>query len=334
MILFPEIAPFETGHLTVTDGHCLYWERIGRRGGVPALFLHGGPGSGCTPTHRRYFDPDVFDLILLDQRGAGRSTPTASLKGNTTADLIADLERIRERVGFDRWVVAGPSWGSTLALAYAEAHPDHVSGLLVEGVFLGTQSEIDWWHSPHGVARVFPDAYADFVAPLPTKQRDTAASVLAWYQAAMDEEWTSAAPELAGLHDPATPLERLRKSALYRWTEFEERISWLDCDADQARSSLAQRGADYVAAHSRIEAHFFANRCFLEEGQLLHHADRLAETPIQIVQSRYDMVCPPRAAYQLSAACPHTELTLIPVNGHAMTEAVHPAFIRALAKLV
>ncbi|MEE2567110.1 prolyl aminopeptidase [Hyphobacterium marinum] len=321
------------GLTPVSGGHSIYWERSGKAGGVPAVFLHGGPGSGCTPTHRRYFDPDIFDLTLFDQRGSGRSTPKAGLDANTTSDLIADIESLREMAGHERWIVAGPSWGSTLAIAYAEAHPERVSGLLVEGVYLATRSETDWWHSEDGAPRFHPDAWADFIAPVPEGFRATAKQVRDWYLDAMRREAEGGAPILDRLGDASADIDDLRRSALYRWTEYEERLSWLACSADTARTSMAARGKDYVVSHSLIEAHYFANDCFLAEGQLLANADRLASIPMEIIQSRQDMVCPPRAAWHLAQACPQARLTMIAGNGHAMTEAVYPALIAALSRL-
>lgn len=333
MTLFPDRLPQMAGLTPVSGDHAIYWERSGQAGGVPAVFLHGGPGSGCTPTHRRYFDPDVFDLTLFDQRGSGRSTPRAGLDANTTADLIADIESLRELAGHERWIVAGPSWGSTLAIAYAQAHPDRVSGLLVEGVFLATEKETDWWHGEDGAPRFHPDAWQDFIAPVPEDSSASAKQVRDWYLAEMRREAADGARVLDRLDDPLASLADLRRSALYRWTEYEERLSWLDCSPETARSSLAARGKDYVVSHSLIEAHYFANNCFLAADPLLAHTDRLAAIPMEIIQSRQDMVCPPQAAFRLADACPHARLTLINGNGHAMTERVYPALIAALARL-
>lgn len=333
MTLFPETEPYQTGRLNTADGHDLYWERAGKPGGVPALFLHGGPGSGCTPRHRRFFDPAVFDAVLFDQRGAGRSRPHLSLENNDTGRLIADIEALRAHLKLDRWIVFGPSWGSTLALAYAQAHPARVSGLLVEGVFLGSAAEAAWLYGPDGAARFFPDAYAAFIAPVPDSVRGGTDKLIAWHYAQMRREWAAGAPDLQKLSDPAAPLAALRRSPLYRWTEYEERLSYLDQDAAAARAGLAARGPDFVAAHSLIEAHYFAHECFLAPEQLLRDAARLRDIPMHIVQSRYDMVCPPAAAFRLAAACPQTKLAIVPVNGHAMTDAAFPAVTAALADL-
>jgi proline iminopeptidase len=333
MTLFPEISPFETGRLETGDGHSLYWERCGRKGGVPAVFLHGGPGSGCTPTHRRYFDPDVFDLVLLDQRGCGRSTPLFSLENNTTPHLVADLESLRRRMGFEGWVVMGPSWGSTLALAYAQAHPESFSGLLVEGVFLTSEAEHAWWHAEPGAPSLFPDAFADFLAGADAPAQKEIPAFLARMRDDMLAEINSGLPALDRLEDPETPISTLRQSLVYRWTEYEDRISWIEASPADVRSALATRGKNYVAGHSLIEAHYFANHCFLEPDQLVRDAGRLAGIPMEIVQSRYDTVCPADAAWRLKHACPHAELTMVPANGHAMTERVFPAVRTALSRL-
>ncbi|WP_394692152.1 alpha/beta fold hydrolase [Hyphobacterium sp.] len=300
---------------------------------MPIVFLHGGPGSGCTPSHRRYFDPDVFDVVLFDQRGCGRSRPLFALDGNTTQNQIADLESLRKLFGFKKWIVMGPSWGSTLTLAYAQAHPESVSGILVEGVFLATESEFAWWHTEPGAPSLFPDAFEVFMAQ---EERPERAKISAFFQSAcnaMTAEIESGMPVLARMSDTNASLDELRTSLLYRWTEYEDRISWLDASPQHVRESLASRGADFVACHSLIEAHYFANGCFLEPGQLIRDAHRLGEIPMEIVQSRYDVVCPPDAGYRLKQACPHARLTMITRNGHAMTEAVYPAVLEALARL-
>ena len=280
-----------------------------------------------------FFNPDIFDLLLFDQRGAGRSTPSLSLEANTTAHLINDIEALRRMAGHERMVIMGPSWGSTLALAYAEAHPDRVAGLLVGGVFLGTKKELGWWHDPSGVPRFFPDAYADFISPVPVDLRSSAPEVIDWYRKAMEDEVATGMPYLKALSSSDASIDQLRKSALYRWTEYEDRLSWLECSPEMARTGMAARGVDFVASHSMIEAHYFANDCFLSPGQLITNAEKLADIPIQIIQSRYDMVCPPGAAFKLAEMCPKAELTLVPVNGHAMTDQIFPLVAKALAKL-
>lgn len=334
MTFFPPIDPYETGRLAVSGGHEIYYERSGRKGGVPALMLHGGPGSGCTADHRRLFDPEIFDTLLLDQRGAGRSTPLAGLAHNTAQDLVADIEALRTHLGIDRFVVFGPSWGSTLALLYAETHPDSVRGVVVEGIFTGTPSELDWWLSPHGVARIFPDVRADLLTHVPQRVHDApSADLMAWYMDAMAEEWADGAPVLERLNDSSATIDDLRASPLYRWTEYEERLSYLEKSPQATRDSMAARGRGYVATHSLIEAHYFTHDCFLEPGQILRDAGRLKDVPMHIVQSRYDMVCPAGTALALARACPHADFTMIPVNGHAMTDAVRPTVIAAIREM-
>lgn len=332
MTFFPPIEPYESGRLKVSGGHEIYYERSGRKGGVPALMLHGGPGSGCTADHRRLFDPDVFDTLLVDQRGSGRSAPLAQLENNTAQDLVADLEALRTHLGIDRFVVFGPSWGSTLTLLYAETHPEAVRGLVVEGVFCATPDELDWWMSPGGVARIFPDVRADLLKHVPERLHDARYdNLMTWYFEAMQEEWAAGAPVLDRLEDSAASLDDLRESALYRWTEYEERLSYLEKSAEEARRSMAARGRGYVATHSLIEAHYFTQDSFLEPDQILRDAGRLRDTPMHIVQSRYDMVCPAGTALKLASACPHADFTMIPVNGHAMTDAVRPSVIAAIS---
>ena len=320
--LFPPNDPHRTSMLAVSDGHTLYWEQCGAPGGMPLLVLHGGPGSGASAKFRQLFDPARFNVTLFDQRGCGRSTPHLALEANTTADLIADIEALRQSLGIETWVVFGPSWGSTLALAYAEAFPERVKALVVEAIFLGTREELDWWHSPGGAPRFFPEAFADFIAPVPQAHRASPRAIMDWCFADMQREIEGGLAELRQLADPSLPIGALRRSTLYRWTEYEDRISWLDQSADATRAGLAERGVDFVAAHSLIEAHYFRYGCFLEPDQLVRDAGKLAGIPMHILHSRYDMVCPPAGAVRLARACPHAELHMVPVNGHAMTDDV------------
>ncbi|MAL08513.1 MAG: prolyl aminopeptidase [Maricaulis sp.] len=334
MTLFLPIEPYATGRLKVSGRHEIYYERSGKPGGIPALMLHGGPGSGCTPTHRRLFDPDVFDTLLIVQRGAGRSTPLAGLAHSTAQDLVADIEALRTELGIDRFVVFGPSWGSTLALLYAETHPESVRGVVVEGIFTGTPRELDWWLSPHGVARLFPDVREDLLAHVPERLHDAPApELMAWFMEAMQAEWAAGAPVLDRLADASASLDDLRHSALYRWTEYEERLSYLEKSAEEARLSMAERGRGYVATHSLIEAHYFTNDCFLKPDQIIRDAGQLSRVPLHIIQSRYDMVCPAGTALRLADACPHARLTIIPVNGHAMTDSMRPVVIDAISSM-
>lgn len=328
---FAEQAAWREGRLTVGDGHELHWECCGNPDGIPLVFLHGGPGSGVSAKFRRMFDPAVYNLVLFDQRGAGRSTPHLSLVGNTTQDLVTDIEALRAHLGIARWMVFGPSWGSTLALVYAQTHPEAVSALVVEAVFTARPDELSWWHGPDGARRFFPDAFADFIAPVPTALRDDHAAIARWNIDAMKAEIAAGMPHLADLENPATPLETLRRSALYRWTEYEDRMSYLDNPAETVRAGLSARGRDFVAAHSLIEAHYFSHACFLEPNQIFDQASQLADIPMGILHSRYDMICPARVAFDLALACPHADFRLVPINGHGMTEATQAELNQLMA---
>ena len=330
---FPEIAPRHTGRLPLDGAHVMHWQACGNPDGLPLLFLHGGPGSGASPKYRRMFDPDRFNIILFDQRGAGRSTPHLCLQDNTTAHLVADIERLRTHLGIARWIVFGPSWGSTLALAYAEAHPDRVSGLVVEGIFLGRDSDLEWLFGENGSRMAFPDAWADFIAPVPPAARTSVRATMDWCFADMQRELAEGRTRLDRLADPDTSLAQLRQSTLYRWTEYEDRLSYLDNPPEAVREGLRARGADFVAAHSLIEAHYFLNHCFLEPDQLLRDAYRLADIPMHILQSRYDMVCAAASAFALKDACPHAGFDLVPVNGHGMTETTQAILNRIMGDL-
>ena len=304
--LFPEIGPFETGYLPLTDGHVMYWEQVGHPRGRPALFLHGGPGAGAGAVHRRFFDPQFWRVAIFDQRGAGRSRPLGSLAANTTAHLVADIEALRAHLGLERWLLFGGSWGSTLALAYAQAHPERVIGLVLRGVFLGRAPEVEWFL--HGMARVFPDAHAAFLAHLPEDERG---DVLAGY--------------LARLTHP-DPL--VHQPAARAWSVYEGSCSTLLPSPDTVASFAQDRTALGLA---RIEAHYFAHGLFLPEGGLLGHMHRIAHLPAEIVQGRYDMVCPATSAFELAAAWPQARLTVIPDAGHS---ALEPGVRRALVAAV
>ena len=243
---FPSIPPRKADDLPVSGGHTLYFEECGNPDGLPLVFLHGGPGSGASAKYRRMFDPDVFNLILFDQRGCGRSTPHLSIEANTTAHLIEDIERLREHLGFERWMVFGPSWGSTLALAYAEAFPERVSGLVVEGIFLAQPSDLDWMHGPDGARNVFPDAWADFAAPAPERARKSPRAMMEWCFEQMQAEITNGLTLLRRLDDTSVSLEEIRQSTLYRWTEYEDRLSYLDNPPEAVLSGLRARGAEFV----------------------------------------------------------------------------------------
>ncbi|OCW57727.1 prolyl aminopeptidase [Hoeflea olei] len=294
--LYPEIEPFETGFLDTGDGHRVYWERVGTRGAKPAVFLHGGPGGGCGPVHRRLFDPALYDVILFDQRGCGRSTPFASLDNNTTWHLVADIERLREMAGFDKWLVFGGSWGSTLALAYAETHPEAVSELVLRGIYTLTKAELDWYYQ-FGVSEMFPDKWERFLAPIPEAERG---DLMAAYRKRLIGE------------DRAAQI-----AAAKAWSGWEgETITLLP----EPSTSDKFHEDQFALAFARIENHFFVHGGWLEEGQLLRDASKLADIDGVIVHGRYDMPCPARIAWQLSKAWPRAEFHLIEGAGHAFSE--------------
>ncbi|MCC6736774.1 MAG: prolyl aminopeptidase [Bauldia sp.] len=296
--------------LDVGDGHRLYVEQAGRPDGLPAVFLHGGPGSGCRPGQRELFDPQRYRAVLFDQRGAGRSVATDRLHANTTAHLVADLERIRETLGIERWLVVGGSWGATLALAYAEAHPERVTGLALRAVFLGTRAELDWAFVD-GPKRLRPDLFADFLAGL-TKS-EWADPLAAYFDRILDA-------------DPA-----VHRPAAWRWHDTERVLS----AAAPARQRLAPPTAgSTLPATPFFEAHYFRNDCFLRPDQLIAGARRLAGIPGIIVQGRYDLLCPPATSFALAAAWPKAEVRIVEGAGHAMTEpGITPALRSAIDEL-
>jgi proline iminopeptidase len=304
--LFPEIGPFETGYMPVSGGHVMYWEQVGHPRGQPVLFLHGGPGAGAGAVHRRFFDPNFWRIVIFDQRGAGRSRPLGSLVANTTQDLVDDIEQLRKHLRLERWLLFGGSWGSTLALAYAQAHPDRVAGLVLRGVFLGREVEVDWFL--HGLAAIFPDAHAQFVQFLPESERH---DILGAYLRRLTDP------------DPA-----IHMSAARAWSVYEGSCSTLLPSPDTVASFAQDRTALGLA---RIEAYYFAHNLFLPPGGLLAHMDRIAHLPAEIVQGRYDMVCPMRTAFELAAAWRSARLTIIPDAGHS---ALEPGIRRSLVAAV
>ncbi|KJS12124.1 MAG: proline iminopeptidase [Hoeflea sp. BRH_c9] len=293
---YPEIEPFETGFLDTGDGHRIYWERAGTKGAKPAVFLHGGPGGGFSGVHRRLFDPALYDMILFDQRGCGRSTPFASLENNTTWHLVADIERLREMAGFEQWLVFGGSWGSTLALAYAETHPERVSQLVVRGIYTLTRAELDWYYQ-FGVSEMFPDKWERFLAPIPESGRG---DLMAAYRTLLVGD------------DPIRQM-----AAAKAWSAWEgETITLLP----EPSTSDKFHEDQFALAFARIENHFFVHGGWLEEGQLLRDAGRLSGIDGVIVHGRYDMPCPARIAWELHKAWPRAEFHLIEGAGHAFSE--------------
>ncbi|EIM75003.1 proline iminopeptidase [Nitratireductor aquibiodomus RA22] len=294
--LYPEIEPFDSGMLDVGDGHTVYWERVGTRGAKPAVFLHGGPGGGCSPTHRRAFDPEKYDVMLFDQRGCGRSKPHAELEANTTWHLVADIERLRGMMGVDKWQVFGGSWGSTLALAYAETHPECVSELILRGVYTLTRAELEWYYQ-FGVSQMFPEKWERFIAPIPEAERD---DLMGAYRRRLVSD------------DRALQLE-----AAKAWSLWEGETITLLPDPGLTEQ---HGGDDFAIAFARIENHFFVHGGWFEEGQLLRDAHKLTGIPGVIVHGRYDMPCPAHYAWQLHKAWPDAEFHLIEGAGHAFSE--------------
>jgi len=302
-VLYPPIEPFHVETLAVDGLHRLRLETCGKPDGLPVVFLHGGPGSGCEPWHRRFFNPDAYRVVLFDQRGCGRSTPHASLEDNSTAHLVADMERIREHLGIERWVVFGGSWGSTLALAYAEAHPQRVLGLVLRGIFLCRPRDIHWFYQD-GAGRLFPDYWADYLAPIPETERGDMVS--AYHR------------RLTGQDEVA------RMAAAKAWSEWEGRTATL-----LPNPGVVDHFRDPHVALSlaRIECHYFSNNAFMEEDQLLRDAHLLADIPGTIVHGRYDVVCPVDQAHALHQAWPGARLVIVPDAGHSAGE---PGIVDAL----
>ena len=295
-LLYPPLEPFKTGVLDTGDGHQIYWELCGNPQGKPAVFLHGGPGAGCSPDHRRLFDPARYCVLLFDQRGCGRSTPHANLENNTTWHLVADIERLRVMVGTPQWLVFGGSWGSALALAYSETHPERVSELVVRGIFTVRQAELQWYYQ-EGASALFPDLWEAYLAPIPVDERG---DLMAAYR-----------KRLVG-DDVAARLEAARA-----WSLWEGQTITLLPDP----AAVAKYGdGEYALAFARIENHYFVHRGWLEEGQLIRDAHKLAKIPGVIVQGRYDMACPAQTAWDLHRAWPQADFYMVEGAGHAFNE--------------
>ena len=293
---YPEIEPFETGMLDVGDGHQIYWERFGTKGAKPAVFLHGGPGGATSPSHRRLFDPALYDVILFDQRGCGKSTPHASIEANTTWHLVADIERLRQMIGAEKWLVFGGSWGSTLALAYAETHPERVSELVLRGIYTLTKAELDWYYQ-FGVSEMFPDKWERFCAPIPENERHEMMAAYRRRLTGTDRE------------------EQLRCAVA--WSSWEGETITLLPNPDYSDHFY---DPEFALAFARIENHFFVHAGWLEEGQLLRDAYKLKDIPGVIIHGRYDMPCPAKYAWALHKAWPKADFHLIEGAGHAYLE--------------
>jgi proline iminopeptidase len=305
--MYPEIEPYSTGFLKISELHTLYFEEAGNPKGKPVVFLHGGPGGGLIPNYRRYFNPEKWRIILFDQRGCGQSKPFAELRENTTWDLVSDIEKLRDHLSISKWAVFGGSWGSTLALAYAIKHPDSCTELFLRGIFLLRKKEIDWFYQ-EGCSKIFPDAWEKYVNAIPQNERHD--FVGAYYKRLTSED------------------SKVRKSAAVAWSVWEGSTSKLIPDSDV----VARFGEDEFAdAFARIECHYFTNKGFFSEDNfLLNNVDKIRHIPTVIVQGRYDVVCPAESAWELHRAMPEAEFHLIGDAGHSLSEkGITDALIRA-----
>jgi proline iminopeptidase len=297
--LYPPIEPFRTGFLRVSDVHELYFEESGNPDGKPAVFLHGGPGGGTDAKMRTFFDPQVYRIVLFDQRGCGKSRPHANLVDNTTWHLVEDIERLREHLGIKRWLVFGGSWGSTLALAYAQTHPDQVSELVLRGIFLLRKWEIDWFYQdPDGAGALYPDLWQQYVASIPTAERSD--MVRAYY-------------ELLTSDDP-----KVMRQAAKTWSVWEGATSFLRLNPDYVAKFQED---EYAAAFARIECHYFINKGFMRtDNQLIEDVGKIRKIRSVIVQGRYDVICPMKSAWELHRAWPEADLRIVPDAGHSAFE--------------
>ncbi|WP_353260328.1 prolyl aminopeptidase, partial [Prochlorothrix hollandica] len=295
--LYPPLEPYDQGMLPVSDRHTLYFEQCGNPQGKAVVFLHGGPGGGIQPLYRQFFDPDRWRVVLFDQRGCGRSTPHAELRDNTTWDLVADIERLREHLGIETWVVFGGSWGSTLALAYGQTHPDRCQGLILRGIFMLRPQEIHWFYQS-GANAIFPDAWEHYLQPIPPDERDDL--LHAYYRRLISDD-----PEIQG-------------EAARAWAVWEGRTSKLLPDP---QLQIKFNETAFALAFARIECHYFVHGGFFEEpDQLLRRVDRIRQIPGVIIQGRYDVVCPAVSAWDLHRAWPEAAFHLVADAGHAATE--------------
>lgn len=294
--LYPPIEPNHSGYLDVGSGHQLYYEDCGNPQGKPAVFLHGGPGGGCTEAMRRFWNPDVYRIILFDQRGSGKSKPHASLDNNTTWDLVNDIEVLRAALQIDKWQVFGGSWGSTLALAYCQSHPERVTEIVLRGIFMLRKKEIEWFYQ-HGASEIYPDRWQHYLAPIPVGERGDL--LRAYHQRLTSDD------------------VEVRLEAARAWSIWEGTTSTLLPNADIA---AAFGGEEMALALARIECHYFVNNGFMEEDQLIRNVDRIRDIPAVIVQGRYDIVCPAISAWELSQAWPEADLRIVPDAGHAAFE--------------
>ncbi len=304
--LYPPIDPFDQRVIVMADGHRIYVEQCGNPNGIPVVVLHGGPGGGCSPAMRRYFDPAVFRVILFDQRGCGRSRPHAVVIQNTTWHLVADIEVIRKELAIDRWICFGGSWGATLALIYAITHPERVTHMVLRGVFLMTRAELDWFYGG-GAGAFFPELWARFVNAIPSDERG---NLIAAYHRRLFS---------------GNVMEETRFGRI--WANWENALASIHHDGP-----LGESPAEYARAFARLENHYFYNGGFLEEdGWILREKARIKHIPATIIQGRYDMICPPVSAWKLAQGWDHYEIRLIPFAGHALSEpGISEGLVRAM----
>jgi len=295
-VLYPKIEAYSTGFLKVSNLHTIAWERSGNPDGIPVIVIHGGPGGGSQPSYRRYFDPTKFDIIQFDQRGCGQSTPYAELEDNNTHASVSDLEKLREHFGIETWHVFGGSWGSTLSLIYAQNHPSRVLSLTLRGIFMCRKSELHWFYQD-GASHVFPDAFEPYRDHIPLAEQGDL--IKAYYSRLTSDD------------------VEVRRGAAREWTRWEMATSRLFPDPEYLDKA---EDLDFAVAFARIECHYFINAIFVEEAYILNHAAKIQHIPTTIVQGRYDMVCPPRSAWELHKAIPDSNLVMVGDAGHSMGE--------------
>ena len=295
-VLYPEIDAYSSGFLQVSELHTIAWERSGNPDGIPVIVIHGGPGGGSQPSYRRYFNPEKFDIIQFDQRGCGQSTPYAELIDNNTHASVSDLEMLRESFGIERWHVFGGSWGSTLSLIYAQNHPNRVLSLTLRGIFMCRKSELHWFYQD-GASHIFPDAFDHYRDHIPKDEQGNL--IEAYYSRLTDSDVD------------------VRRSAAREWTRWEMATSRLFPDPEYLDKA---EDLDFAVAFARIECHYFINGIFVEEAYILNHASKIIDIPTTIVQGRYDVVCPPKSAWELHKALPRSDLIIVPDAGHSMGE--------------
>ncbi len=295
-VLFPEIELINEGDLKVSELHTIHWEESGNLNGHPVIVLHGGPGGGSQPMYRRYFNPEKYRIIQFDQRGCGKSTPHAELRDNNTMASVSDIEKLREHLGISDWIVFGGSWGSTLSLIYAETHPKKVQALILRGIFMCRPKELHWFYQD-GASHIFPDAFAPYKNHIPKEEQDNL--ILAYYNRLTSDDMN------------------IRKSAAFEWTRWEMSTSKLIPDTKYIE---AAEDSDFADAFARIESHYFINGIFLDENQILRDVNKIKHIPTWIIQGRYDVVCPPRSAWELKQELDLAKLVIVPDAGHSVAE--------------